>query len=122
VNGRGNVGVGGNDPNVASGIQQTANMVNPPAPPGQMMPQGQGPQMPQNEVAIYLAKAFDALSRTGPTPENLAALRGFRASLQQLGQGMEQAPGQAPPGPQGPPGPQMPMPGGQAGMPLPPQG
>jgi len=119
VNGRGNVGVGGNDPNIASGIQKTSNMVNPPAPPGA---QAQGPQMPQNEVAIYLAKAFDALTKTGPTPENLAALRGFMASLQQLGQGMEQAPGQAPVSPQGPVGPQMPMPGGQAGAPLPPQG
>jgi len=116
MNGRGNVGVGGNDPTRASQIQGVSNVVNPPAPPGVPMPQaGAEPPAPQNEVAMHLAAAYEALSRTGPTPENLAALQGFLASLKQMGEGIPAAPG--PVGPGGPPGP---VPGGQA--PLPPMG
>ena len=111
---RGNVGVGGNDPTRASQIQQTSNMVNPPAPPGgPMAPPQAGMAQPapvQNEVAQYLAMAFEALTRTGPTPENLAAVQGFLSSIQQLSSGG----GQAAPAPAAP----APM-GGQA--PLPPQ-
>lgn len=119
--GRGNVGVGGNDPAMASQIQQTSNMVNPPAPPGGapgMAPPpqaGVGPAPIQNRFAQLLAMAFSALLDEGPTPENMSALNGFVASLQQM-QGQQQ-PQQMP---QAPMGGQAPLPPAGGGAPLPP--
>jgi hypothetical protein len=116
--GRGNIGVGGNDPTVASNIQQTSNMVNPPAPAGPPgMPQGTPGMAPQGQpqftskFAQLLAMAFSALLDEGHTPENLSALNGFVASLQQV-QGQQQPP-QAPMGGQAP----LPPQGGQAPLP-----
>jgi len=103
------------------------------APPGQSsMPQGIPQQMPpqgqgqENEVAMYLSMAFDALMRTGPTPENGAAIQQFLMMLKQLlsgavpEQGMPQGQGAMPQAqgmpPQGAP-PMMP----QSGMSLPPR-
>ena len=78
---------GGNDPArsaILSRIRQTGGSNGPPqaqAVPPQAAP-GEAGQ--SNEVAFHLARAFEALSRTGPTDENLAALEGFLSQLQTL--------------------------------------
>ena len=139
----GNVGAGGNDPVRAAATQ---NLVGTPrqvphtggpqpgiqapaaAPPVGSPPAG-NPQV-GNEVAFHLSNAFEALLRTGPTDENLAALEQFRSSLTQLapngGGGGPQQPVPGPPGRQvpvpNPPSPIQPMsaPTGQVGgVPLP---
>lgn len=111
---------GGNDPVRAAAMQNLRGGMAPnaagptqaPAMGGGATPvQGQG-----NEVAMHLAAAFEALLRTGPTPQNLAALEGFMRSLQQLAPNspapqapLGQAPGTsplpAPPSPAGMAGP-----------------
>ena len=121
MNGRGNVGVGGNDPSVASNIQRTTNLTNPPAPPG-AAPMGPpqaaaGPAPVQNEVAQYLAMAFDAFMRSGPTQENLSAIQGFLASLQEVGRATQTPPAPAAPVGAGGQAPLPPMPGPNAPLP-----
>ena len=39
------------------------------------------PAAPEGEVAAHLAKAMEALWRTGPTPQNVAALEQFMIQL-----------------------------------------
>jgi len=83
-----------------------------PGPAGGASPlQGQG-----GEVATLLAQAFDALLKTGPTPQNLAALEGFWRMVSGLNPAgsnpqapLGQAPGNAPMPP-------TPAPSGIAGM------
>lgn len=81
---------GGAAPAAASPMQAPAG----PAGQGAALPQGGG-----NELAGILAAAFEALLRTGPTPQNLSALEGFWRSVMELSSAgnQPQAPlGQAP--------------------------
>ena len=135
-------GRGGNDPARQAAIQQLSKVPvsrpdvqrqgpmgqGPPGQglgPGQGMGPGNGPQgsvagnsQLGNEVAFHLSNAFEALTKTGPTPENLSAIKQFVYSISELAQPGQAQGGQAP-------GQQMaggqPM-GGQPPMGGPPQG
>lgn len=98
------------------GMQGGGAPMGQPPPMGGAMPppQGAAPGGQENEVAMYLALAFDALVRTGATPENGAAIQQFLESLKQLLSGAVPQPGSpqgqvagAPAGP--PPGGPPPM-------------
>ena len=100
-------GRGGNDPARQAAIQQLGRVpvsrpdVQAQAPqmgqPGMGQPGAQGgnPQL-GNEVAFHLSNAFQALAQTGPTPENLSAVKQFVYSIAELNAPGSTQGGQAP--------------------------
>ncbi len=109
----------GHDPQRDAALQELLAQDSQRAGPPQGVPQGDPAAAGQeggNEVARHLANASEALLRTGPTPENQAAIVQFMTFLEGIGKELDAQSGAGQPIP---PSGQVAPPQAPAGPPLP---